>query len=154
MQALFSDAAATASYVDALAIVEFVSTFGQLWEALPISLPELQQAVENPVDHPALGQLYNTLLSCVLLDQVRCLLSTTHRSPKRVKTCHVDSKALVRRHLSGVLAPVLVRSGAHPEACCCCCCCCFALLVGNCWQHSTTTCQLSALTGLLLAPRQ
>ena len=78
MQALFSDAAATASYVDALAIVEFVSTFGQLWEALPISLPELQQAVENPVDHPALGQLYNTLLSCVLLDQVHTLLSTIH----------------------------------------------------------------------------
>ena len=77
MQALFSDAAATASYVDALAIVEFVNTFGRLWEALPISLPELQQAVENPVDHPALGQLYNTLLSCVLLDQVHTLLSTT-----------------------------------------------------------------------------
>ncbi len=69
-QALFSDAAATASYVDALAVVEFVSTFGRLWEAPPISLPELQQAVENPVDHPALSQLYNTLLSCVLLDQV------------------------------------------------------------------------------------
>lgn len=69
-QALFSDAAATASYVDALAVVEFVSTFGRLWEAPPISLPALQQAVENPVDHPALSQLYNTLLSCVLLDQV------------------------------------------------------------------------------------
>ena len=71
MQALFSDAAATASYVDALAVVEFVATFGKLWEAPPISLPELQQAVQNPVDHPQLGQLYNTLLSCVLLDQVR-----------------------------------------------------------------------------------
>ena len=69
-QALFSDAAATASYVDALAVVEFVSTFGRLWEAPPISLTQLQQAMENPVDHPALSQLYNTLLSCVLLDQV------------------------------------------------------------------------------------
>ena len=70
LQALFPDTAATALYGDALAIVEFVATFGKLWEAPSLSLQQLQQAVESPVDHPALGQLYNTLLSCVLLDQV------------------------------------------------------------------------------------
>ena len=74
MQALFSDAAATASYVDALAVVEFVSTFGKLWEAQPISLADLQRAVDSPADHPHLGELYYVLLSCVLLDQVSGLL--------------------------------------------------------------------------------
>ena len=88
-QALFSDAAATASYVDALAVVEFVSTFGRLWEAPPISLPQLQQAVENPVDHPALSQLYNTLLSCVLLDQVLPRFAMLcHAMPRFVMLCH------------------------------------------------------------------
>ncbi|KAL3155881.1 hypothetical protein ABBQ32_012881 [Trebouxia sp. C0010 RCD-2024] len=68
--ALFPDAAATASYVDALAVVEFVNTFGRLWETLPISLSDLQQALQRPQDHPQLGELYHVLLSCVLLDQV------------------------------------------------------------------------------------
>lgn len=70
LQALFPDAAATASYVDALAVVEFVNTFGKLWETQPISLSDLQQALQSPQDHPHLGELYHVLLSCVLLDQV------------------------------------------------------------------------------------
>ena len=72
LQALFPDAAATASYVDALAVVEFVNTFGKLWETQPISLSDLRKAVDNPADHPQLGELYPVLLSCVLLDQVCC----------------------------------------------------------------------------------
>ena len=70
MQALFPDAATTASYLDALAVVEFVNTFGRLWETTPISLSDLQQALDSPEDHPQLGELYHVLLSCVLLDQV------------------------------------------------------------------------------------
>ena len=73
MQALFSDAAATASHIDALAVVEFVATFGKIWEAPMISLPQLQRAVQQPASHPVLGSLYHTLLTCVLLDQVRLL---------------------------------------------------------------------------------
>ena len=72
VQALFPDAAATASYVDALAVVEFVNTFGKLWETQPISLSDLRKAVDSPADHPQLGELYPVLLSCVLLDQVCC----------------------------------------------------------------------------------
>ena len=71
LQALFADTAATASYLDALAVVEFVNTFGRLWETPPISLAGLQQALESPEDHPQLGELYPVLLSCVLLDQVQ-----------------------------------------------------------------------------------
>ena len=70
LQALFPDAAATASYVDALAVVEFVNTFGRLWETPPISLSDLQLALHHPQDYPQLGELYHVLLSCVLLDQV------------------------------------------------------------------------------------
>lgn len=77
LQALFSDAAATASYLDALAVVEFVNTFGRLWETPPISLSSLQQALDSPEDHPQLGELYPILLSCVLLDQVPLLLHLT-----------------------------------------------------------------------------
>lgn len=51
-------------------MVEFVNTFGRLWETPPISLAGLQQALESPEDHPQLGELYPVLLSCVLLDQV------------------------------------------------------------------------------------
>ncbi|DBA80639.1 TPA: hypothetical protein ACH3X1_007887 [Trebouxia sp. C0004] len=101
-QALFSDAAATASYVDALAVVEFVSTFGRLWEAPPISLPELQQAVENPVDHSALSQLYNTLLSCVLLDQVSEEGSGKSRARRWARVVHKNSftwPEILRRYL-------------------------------------------------------
>lgn len=74
LQALFSDTAATASYLDTLAVVEFVNTFGRLWETPPISLSGLQQALDSPEDHPQLGELYPILLSCVLLDLVRSLL--------------------------------------------------------------------------------
>ncbi|KAL0037869.1 hypothetical protein WJX79_002900 [Trebouxia sp. C0005] len=101
-QALFSDAAATASYVDALAVVEFVSTFGKLWEAPPISLPQLQQAVENPVDHPALSQLYNTLLSCVLLDQVSEEGPGKSRARRWARVVHKNSftwPEILRRYL-------------------------------------------------------
>lgn len=51
-------------------MVEFVNTFGRLWETAPISLSDLQQALQRPQDHPQLGELYHVLLSCVLLDQV------------------------------------------------------------------------------------
>ena len=105
LQALFSDAAATALYVDALAVVEFVATFGKMYEAPPISLPQLQQAVAKPVDHPALGQLYHTLLSCVLLDQVCCL--TDHNKQllrsHRLLTCGAICIILYHIMLSHVM---------------------------------------------------
>ena len=56
MQAKFADAAATASHADvagtashadALAIVEFVATFGNMWEVPMVSLLQLKQAVQH-----------------------------------------------------------------------------------------------------------
>lgn len=74
LQPLFSNAMETAAYVDALAVVEFVATFGTLCEIhMPIHLSDLLRSLQDPVKHPELGVLYHALLTCVLLDQVNPL---------------------------------------------------------------------------------
>lgn len=81
LQPLFSDATETAAYADALAVVEFVATFGALCEIhTPIQLSDLLRSIQDPVEHPELGILYHALLTCVLLDQVK--LHTFLRSPQ------------------------------------------------------------------------
>lgn len=84
LQPLFSNATETAAYVDALAVVEFVATFGALCEIhTPIRLSDLLRSIEDPVKHPELGILYHALLTCVLLDQVGSVLhgsQATHYS--------------------------------------------------------------------------
>lgn len=88
LQPLFSDATETAAYADALAVVEFVATFGALCEIhTPIQLSDLLRSIQDPVEHPELGILYHALLTCVLLDQVR-LRTLCHSAPTPLSLTH------------------------------------------------------------------
>ena len=71
MQPLVREPNAQACLMNALAVSEFLATFGVLCEASRLSLTELQQAASS-LDHAAvLAQLYTSLLRCVLLEKVR-----------------------------------------------------------------------------------
>lgn len=58
------------SLMDALSVVEFLSTFRTECEARVVSLEMLYKAVVWPTENDILQELYISLLRCVLLDQV------------------------------------------------------------------------------------
>lgn len=64
-----SEAGKTALY-DALSIVDFLTIFGASFEADPLSLLEVQQAVAFPLDTDHLSHLYIALLRCLLIEAV------------------------------------------------------------------------------------
>lgn len=67
-----AEAAKTALY-DALSVVDFLTIFGASFEAAPLTLLEVQQAVAFPLDTAHLPHLYIALLRCLLLEAVRLL---------------------------------------------------------------------------------
>ena len=69
-QALMRETSAHACLMNALAVSEFLATFGVLCEASKLSLRELQQAASSLSSKSALAQLYSSLLRCVLLEKV------------------------------------------------------------------------------------
>lgn len=69
MQPLMREPSAHACLMNALAVSEFLATFGVLCEANRLSLQELQQAVSSLSHTSALAQLYTSLLRCVLLEK-------------------------------------------------------------------------------------
>jgi hypothetical protein len=71
MQPLVREPSAHACLMNALAVSEFLATFGVLCEASRLNLAELQLAASS-LDHASvLAQLYTSLLRCVLLEKVR-----------------------------------------------------------------------------------
>ena len=70
MQPLMRDSSAHACLMNALAVSEFLATFGVLCEASRLSLRDLQQAASSLSRSSALAQLYASLLRCVLLEKV------------------------------------------------------------------------------------
>ena len=69
-QALMRETSAHACLMNALAVSEFLATFGVLCEASKLSLQQLQQAASSLSSKSALAQLYSSLLRCVLLEKV------------------------------------------------------------------------------------
>ncbi len=72
------DPSAHTCLMNALAVSEFLATFGVLCEANRLSLRDLQQAASSLAHSSALAQLYASLLRCVLLEKV-CLHSLSLR---------------------------------------------------------------------------
>ncbi len=70
MQPLMRDPSAHTCLMNALAVSEFLATFGVLCEANRLSLRDLQQAASSLAHSSALAQLYASLLRCVLLEKV------------------------------------------------------------------------------------
>lgn len=71
VQAVLKGEEARSSLQDAVAVVEFLSTFAQhCGTAKPLSLAELQHAAVWPLDAPALAQLYLALLQNLVNDLV------------------------------------------------------------------------------------
>ena len=73
------DPSAHTCLMNALAVSEFLATFGVLCEANRLTLRDLQQAASSLAHSSALAQLYASLLRCVLLEKVRlhCLKPET-----------------------------------------------------------------------------
>lgn len=67
---LVSGKEALQSLMDALSVIEFLSTFRTECEAKVISLEMLYKAVTWPTENDILPELYISFLRCVLLDQV------------------------------------------------------------------------------------
>lgn len=73
LQPLMRDPSAHSCLMNALAVAEFLATFGVLCEASRLSLRDLQRAASSLAHSSALAQLYASLLRCVLLEKVGCL---------------------------------------------------------------------------------
>ena len=67
------DPSAHTCLMNALAVSEFLATFGVLCEASRLSLRDLQQAASSLAHGSTLAQLYASLLRCVLLEKVGSL---------------------------------------------------------------------------------
>ena len=90
------ETSAHACLMNALAVSEFLATFGVLCEASKLSLRELQQAAASLSSKSALAQLYSSLLRCVLLEKVR--------SADELSVLHYCRAA---QHLAAVTLPIL-----------------------------------------------
>ena len=97
-QALMRERSAHACLMNALAVSEFLATFGVLCEASKLSLRELQQAASSLSSKSALAQLYSSLLRCVLLEKA-CSLPADFAS-----MLHCCSAA--RHFAAAILQPV------------------------------------------------
>ncbi len=70
LQPVLSGTAAQTVLKDALAVLEFFTTFRHLWPEDPLDLATLQHAALWPLDSTILAQLYSTLLGILLHDHV------------------------------------------------------------------------------------
>ena len=70
LQPVLPGTAAQTVLKDALAVLEFFTTFRHLWPEEPLDLATLQHAALWPLDSTILAQLYSTLLGILLHDHV------------------------------------------------------------------------------------
>ena len=70
LQPVLPGTAAQTVLKDALAVLEFFTTFRHLWPEEPLDLATLQHAALWPLDSTTLAQLYSTLLGILLHDHV------------------------------------------------------------------------------------
>ena len=70
LQPVLPGTAAQTVLKDALAVLEFFTTFRHLWPEDPLDLATLQHAALWPLDSTTLAQLYSTLLGILLHDHV------------------------------------------------------------------------------------
>lgn len=75
------ESSAHACLMNALAVSEFLATFGVLCEANRLSFRELQRAATSLAHSSALAQLYTSLLRCVLLEKASPSLSLSQVRP-------------------------------------------------------------------------
>lgn len=67
---LVSGRVSVQAFMNALCVLEFLSTFRSECDVKEISLEELYRAVVWPLEDDTLSDLYIALLRCMLLDQV------------------------------------------------------------------------------------
>ena len=98
------ETSAHACLMNALAVSEFLATFGVLCEASKLSLQELQQAASSLSSKSALAQLYSSLLRCVLLEKVWSIPAASHPSRWPLTTGLSQSlKSILQKWLHGLL---------------------------------------------------